>query len=182
MPLAVAFLRAINVGGHTVKMDVLRGLFAQLGFSQISTFIASGNVIFDSPRSSSRELEDEIEAHLAAELGYPVATFTRTPPEVAAAAAYQPFPDTDAEAPGFRVYAGFLKAELESTAQKIIYDFRTEVDDFHIHGREVYWLCRVRSSDSTFSGAALGKALKMPATFRNMTTVRKIAQLLSGDK
>lgn len=180
MARMVAFLRAINVGGHTVKMDVLRRLFTQLGFSQVTTFIASGNVIFDAPRTSSRELEEEIEAHLGAALGYPVATFTRTPAEIAAAA-YQPFPDVDVEAMGFRVYAGFLKVDLESAARKKILEFRTEVDDFHINGREVYWLCRVRSSDSAFSGAVLEKALKMPATFRNMTTVRKIAEIVSMD-
>ncbi len=47
MPRYVAFLRAVNVGGRTVKMDLLRELFAQLQFKNIETFIASGNVIFD---------------------------------------------------------------------------------------------------------------------------------------
>ncbi len=45
MPKYIAFLRAINVGGHTVKMDYLRVLFETLGFSDVETFIASGNVI-----------------------------------------------------------------------------------------------------------------------------------------
>ncbi|MBA3354552.1 MAG: DUF1697 domain-containing protein [Pyrinomonadaceae bacterium] len=48
MPKYVAFLRAINVGGHIVKMDHLRQLFEALGFSNVDTFITSGNVIFDS--------------------------------------------------------------------------------------------------------------------------------------
>ena len=51
----------------------------------------------------------------------------------------------------------------------------SKVDDFHIHDREAYWLSRIRSSDSTFSGAMLEKALGMPATMRNITTVRKLA-------
>jgi len=42
----IAFLRAINVGGHTVKMDTLRALFESLGFLNVETFIASGNVLF----------------------------------------------------------------------------------------------------------------------------------------
>lgn len=179
MPIAAAFLRAINVGGHTVKMDVLRGLFAQLGFSQITTFIASGNVIFDSPRISSKELEDEIEEHLKTGLGYPVVTFIRTPAELAAAAAYQPFPSIDVEALGYRVHTAFLKAEPGGEARQRVLDFRSAVDDFHINGREVYWLCRVRVSESIFSGAVLEKALGLPATLRNMTTVRKIAAIVS---
>jgi len=48
MPRCVAFLRAINVGGRTVKMDYLRSLFEDLGFADVETFIASGNVVFES--------------------------------------------------------------------------------------------------------------------------------------
>jgi hypothetical protein len=59
--------------------------------------------------------------------------------------------------------------------------FRTPVDDFHIHQREIYWLCRVRSSESEFSLARLEKALRIQATFRNSTTVRKIATIFRGE-
>ncbi len=67
----IAFLRAINVGGHTVKMDHLCGLFEQMGFSGVETFIASGNVIFDAPVEAGRGLEEQIEAHLRQALGMP---------------------------------------------------------------------------------------------------------------
>ena len=61
----VAFLRAINVGGHNVKMDRLRELFEALGLTNVETFIASGNVIFDSPATNTQVLEKEIEDHLS---------------------------------------------------------------------------------------------------------------------
>jgi uncharacterized protein (DUF1697 family) len=70
MPKYVAFLRAINVGGHTVKMDYLRHLFETLGLSNVETFIASGNVIFDSPSRNTKTLEKKIERHLLEKLGY----------------------------------------------------------------------------------------------------------------
>ncbi len=57
MPKYVALLRAINVGGHTVKMDHLRRLFEALGFTNVETFIASGNVIFDSTSKSTKAFE-----------------------------------------------------------------------------------------------------------------------------
>lgn len=57
--------------------------------------------------------------------------------------------------------------------------FKTAVDDFHIHGREIYWLCRIRSSDSDFSLAKLEKVLGKQATFRKSTTVHKMAALYS---
>lgn len=56
----IALLRAINVGGHTVKMDRLRTLFAQVGLANVETFIASGNVIFDTPIQDTRALEQRI--------------------------------------------------------------------------------------------------------------------------
>jgi uncharacterized protein (DUF1697 family) len=75
MTVHIAFLRAINIGGRTVKMDHLRSLFESLGYGEVETFIASGNVIFQSPDEDTRALEQQIEAHLRQALGYEVATF-----------------------------------------------------------------------------------------------------------
>jgi len=86
MPKYVAFLRAINVGGHTVKMDHLRRLFEAIGFTNVETFIASSDVIFDSTSKSTKALERKIEDYLHRTLGYEVATFIRTTSEVAAMA------------------------------------------------------------------------------------------------
>ena len=79
----VALLRAINVGGHVVKMDALRKHFTRLGFGNVETFIASGNVLFDAPGAKPRDLEDRIAMELERVLGYPVATFVRSPGELA---------------------------------------------------------------------------------------------------
>ncbi len=175
MPLqrSIAFLRAINVGGHTVKMDHLRTLFEELGFANVATFIASGNVIFDSAPADARTLAMQIERHLKQSLGYAVATFIRSPGELAAVATYQPFPGVDLE--GASLYIAFLQAPPSDEAQHKLLAFRTAIDDFHVHGREVYWLCHTKISESKFSGALLEKTLGMPATMRNATTVRKLA-------
>lgn len=173
MPLRkfIAFLRAINVGGHTVKMDRLRQLFEALGFENVETFIASGNVIFDSPAQDARKLELQIEGHLKESLGYPVSTFLRTPEEVAHAAAFRPFP----EAPDSTLYVGFLASEVSPETRAKVAACRTPIDEFHVHGREVYWLCHKKLSESLFSGAKLEKALGTATTLRNLTTVRKLA-------
>jgi uncharacterized protein (DUF1697 family) len=89
----VAFLRAINVGGHTVKMEALRRLFEGLRFAAVSTFIASGNVVFETDEGDPVALEQLIERALHVALGYEVATFLRTDAEVALVAAYAPFPE-----------------------------------------------------------------------------------------
>ena len=171
----IAFLRAINVGGHTVTMSHLRRLFDALGFARVETFIASGNVIFETVAPDATALERQIEAHLRASLGYAVATFIRSTPELAAVAAYEPFPGTELATAGPALHIAFLAAPPPDEAQRRLLAFQTPTDRFHVHGREVYWLRQGRLSDSTFSGAILEKALGMPATMRNATTVRKLA-------
>lgn len=173
MPKYVAFLRAINVGGHTVKMDHLRRLFEEMGFTGVETFIASGNIIFDADETDRKSLEQQIETALKAALGYEVATFIRTTAEVTEIARYQPFQAPDAADHG--LYIAFLAETPAKAAQQKLLAFTTDIDEFHVNGREVYWLCRKKMSESTFSGALLEKTLGLPATMRNSTTVKKMA-------
>lgn len=170
----VAFLRGINVGGHNVKMDVLRGHFEAAGCASVETFIASGNVIFES-RADAGRLEAKIEKQLANALGYEVATFIRERGEVGAAATHAAFPESDIAAAG-AFCVGFLKAPLNAAQQAQLQQFTTDIDAFATHGRELYWLCRVRQSDSKFSNVLLERKLAISATFRSITTVRKLAE------
>ena len=174
MPRLIAFLRAINVGGHTVTMDKLRQEFETLGLMEVETFIASGNVIF-TPRSLDVvTLEKKIEARLCASLGYEVATFVRTDAEVAAIARYQPFKAAQIDGAG-AFCVGFLQCPLDAAGARALMTFRTEIDDFHTKGREIYWLCRKRQSESTFSNANMERKLKIRSTFRGINTVVRLA-------
>jgi uncharacterized protein (DUF1697 family) len=164
-----------------VKMDRLRELFESLGLSNVETFIASGNVIFDPPPESTKTLEKRIEGHLGDSLGYEVATFVRSASELADVAYYRPFAASEPEREGNSLYIAFLSAPPGDEARERLLAFRSEVDDFHVHGREVYWLCRKKMSESAFSGALLEKTLGMPATMRNATTVRRLAARYSAD-
>jgi uncharacterized protein (DUF1697 family) len=181
MPKYVAFLRAINVGGHTVKMEYLRSLFEAMGFSGVETFIASGNVVFDSTSKSTKALEKKIEGYLREALGYEVATFIRTITEVAAISRYKPFIDAELTAEGNVVYVAFLADSPGDETKQKLQSFNNETDEFHVYGREVYWLCRKKFSESKFSGALLERTLGMKATVRNSTTVKKIASKYCGE-
>lgn len=174
MPKYVAFLRAINVGGHTVKMDYLRTLFEALEFTNVETFIASGNVIFDSPSRSSKALEKKIEASLELTLGYAVATFIRSTSELAEIASYKPFPDAKVNA-AHALYVAFLAAVPSDVAKHKLLALDLKMDEFQLNRREVYWLTRATFSDAEFSGARLEKTLGLAATLRNITTVKKLA-------
>jgi uncharacterized protein (DUF1697 family) len=174
MPKYIALLRAINVGGHTVKMDHLRNLFAAIGFANVETFIASGNVVFEAKSKDTLALEQKIEKHLQKELGYEVRTFVRSVPDLVAVANYKPF--SDSELSTHSLYIGFIAENPGPAAKQKLLAFVSDIDDLHVHGREVYWLCRARMmTDSKFSGALAEKTLGLRATFRNSTTVKKMA-------
>lgn len=178
MPRYIAFLRAINVGGHVVKMERLRGLFAELGFTQVETFIASGNVLFQTRSTNPSALEKKIEQRLREALGYEVATMLRTTAELSEIAAAKVF-GTDETKDG-SVYIAFLRSTPTKAAAETLTGHEGKVDEFRIRGREIYWLCRERFSDSKFSGKQFEKILGQPTTVRNSTTVRKLAAKLSA--
>ena len=168
----IAFLRAINVGGRVVKMVTLKAIFEKMGFSEVATFIASGNVIFTAKALDGSTLEMSIERALQKALGYPVTTFLRTTDELAAVAARDPFgkpiPDNG------RLFVGFLRDAPPAVARKRVAALGTATDDFQVHGRELYWLCATPSMQSIVSGATLEKLLGAPATLRNVNTVRRL--------
>lgn len=174
MPKYVAFLRAINVGGHTVKMDHLRELFIALGFDNVETFIASGNVIFETRRSKTLAQERQIEKHLERHLGYNVTTFIRSISELAAILNYQPFSRSELQAEQNELYVGFLPKNATEDAKRKLLELRNQFSDFHANGRELYWLRRRLRDEPPFSSAPFEKILEMPITVRNINTVRRI--------
>ena len=178
MPHYVAFLRGINLGNRRLKMDALRAHFVALGLSDVSTFIASGNVLFSSRSADGRKLAQKIQGHLHKALGYEVDAFVRTRAEVAAIAAHRPFIDSDLAHPAHTVHVAFLSEPLSAAQAKGLVACRTEVDGLSVNGREFYWLCRIKSHESTVWAQTALRALKLPSSsMRSLTTIRKLAGL-----
>src|SRR5688572_16006686 len=162
-------------------MADLRRVFEKLGLKGVETFIASGNVVFESDVSDLRRLELALEDRLRKSLGYEVTTFVRTEEELAALAKYEPFrkshlKDTTA------LNVGFLVAPPSPAAKKLIAAFKSDVDDFEVRGREVYWLSQARQSDSKFNNVRFEKALNVRATWRGINTVRRLAAKCALDR
>lgn len=168
----VAFLRAINVGGRFVKMDVLRDHFAALRFADVETFIASGNVLFSTSSSDAAALEQRIERRLEQALGYEVATFVRTPAELATLVREEPYQDRDE---GATLWTGFLKTTVSTAVRDTLRSLSSAAEEVDVRGREVFWLRRDLDMTVLRTGAKIDKALGTPVTFRNVTTVRKLA-------
>jgi uncharacterized protein (DUF1697 family) len=169
----VAFLRGINVGGHQVPMATLRKELGDLGFADVETLINSGNVIFtDGTRRKAAALEDTIERHLHELLGYEVATFVRTPAEVADVAECVPFPELP---PNGTVHVHFLRAAPSAAVQREVVACEAGDDRLAFRHRELYWWCPSKMMDSPVDMKAVGKLLGGPSTSRNITTVRRLA-------
>ncbi len=173
MPRYVAFLRAVNVGGRIVKMDRLRTLFGELGYANVETFIASGNVLFDSSSKSVAALEKKIEAHLFKALGYDVATLVRPLSELAAIVESHPFDSIEDQQ---TVLVGFLRDSPSKSVITKLKALETPTDIFHVGGAHLYWWCKGRLNESKVTNVKLERAMDgSPVTFRNVTTVRKLA-------
>jgi len=174
MPRYAALLRAINVGGRTVKMDELRTLFEAVPLRRVESVIASGNILFDSSSTDTAKLESRIEARLQKELGYEVETFVRTGPELSAIAALEPFE----LAADDKVQVIFMRTPLTAESTRKVLALGNAYDAFHIEGREIYWRTRGLISGSQIKPAEFGRAVAAPGTARNVTTVRKLADKL----
>lgn len=170
----IALLKAINVGGHTVKMDHLKNLFEKMGFENVETFIASGNVVFETKSKTIDSIKKKIENDLEKSLGYKVATFIRTTRELKEIAEHKPFTEFDLNNEQNSLYIGFLDNQPNKDSQKKVLALSDEANEFHFNKTELYWLCRKNFSDSGITGKTLEKALGMETTIRNSTTIRKM--------
>lgn len=171
----VGFLRAVNVGRRTVPMARLREEFAALGFTDVSTYINSGNVIF-SAAGRPAALVTMIEQRLCEAFGFAVPVFLRTADEVRQIVACAPF---GAVSGADTHMVAFLR-KRPTVAQRVALEgLATEVDELVVDGRAVHWLIHGKVLDSRISAkqwqAAAGTAA---TTTRNTTMLRKLAAQL----
>jgi uncharacterized protein (DUF1697 family) len=166
MTAYVALLRAVNVGGTgKLPMTELKAMCEAAGFARVKTFIASGNVVFQSSKSEP-QVKALLEARLAAYAGKPVGVMVRTAAEMAAVSAANPFPDM----PGNATVAIFLDHPPPRDALEAAVGQNGERMALGV--REIY----------VYYGAGMGSSkLKIPSaktgTARNMNTVAKLAQM-----
>jgi uncharacterized protein (DUF1697 family) len=178
MPRFVALLRAINVGGRTVRMAELRALFEAARLSDVESMIASGNLLFTSRAGATAALERRIEGALRKGLGYDVATFVRTGAELDAVVRHDPFDASDPVLESDTVHVIFTRDPIDRERATRIQSLGTDYDELHVFGREVFWRTRGRSSDTKIKPSAFARAFGDPGTARNITTVRKLAAKL----
>ncbi|WP_322055089.1 DUF1697 domain-containing protein [Paraburkholderia bannensis] len=168
MPTYIALLRAVNVGGTgKLPMPELRAMCEALGFTNVRTYIASGNVVFES-RLAAASVKKRLEQSLEAYAGKPVGVLLRNADEMAAVLADNPF----ADAPPERTVAIFLDAAPPADALDKLSGHGTE--QLALGTREIY----VYYPDG-IGRSKLKIASGKDGTARNMNTVATLAQWAS---
>jgi len=168
MPSLIALLRAVNVGGTgKLPMSDLKAICEALGFADVRTYIASGNVVFES-RKSEAAVKSTLEKRLAAYAGKPVGVLVRTADEMARILADNPFPKL---APN-RTMAVFLDRAPPADTLATVRGRKDE--KIRLGRREIY----------IHYGEGMGQSkLVIPAakagTARNMNTVAVLAKMAS---
>jgi uncharacterized protein (DUF1697 family) len=161
----VALLRAVNVGGSgNLPMTELKSMCESSGFLNARTYIASGNVVFES-KLSEPAVKAKLERCMASYAGKPVEVMVRTGPEMAAVLARNPFKSR----PANQTVAIFLDERPPKDTLKTMSGQGTE--EVALGAREIY----------VHYGEGMGRSkLKIPAarkgTARNMNTIAKLAE------
>ena len=175
MAIYIALLRGVNVGQNLLKMDRLRGLCAELAFRNVATYVQSGNILFEAAGSASKCCE-ALEKRLAGETRLPVTITVRTPAELAAIIARNPFLK-DSTVDRARLHVTFLAdAPAKDGAAKLA-AIKAGADRFIVSGKEVYLHCPNGYGASKLSNGAIEKALAVRATTRNWNTVNKLYEM-----
>jgi uncharacterized protein (DUF1697 family) len=121
-------------------MDRLRAIFTDLGLQDVSTFIASGNVLFSTESDDVDGLRERIEGELASQLGYEVPTFLRSPSELAAIVAFSPPGSVAQTASDSSHYVIFLDTNIPDSLRSELTQLNSDMDHFYFSETEVHWL------------------------------------------
>lgn len=168
----VAFLRGINVGrAKRVAMADLRTLFEDLGYSEVSTFLNSGNVVFTAAGKIPADAVGRIEEAIVERFGFSARITVFTSKELAAAVAQNSLLRV-ANDPS-RLVVAFLTKSSDGSRLKAILDQEWAPEILALGPRVAYLWCPKGIADSALSGA-VGRALADSVTMRNWATVTKL--------
>lgn len=171
MTKRVVLLRAVNVGGAKLPMAELREVAEGLGARDVSTFIASGNLLVDvdEPEAFDRALEQAVEERF----GFFREAISRSPQELRAALEAHPFEVVEKRFS----YVTFLTGEPTAAAIAKARTFETGEDQWEVIGRELHIRYAAGAGRPQMKDASIGRALAVPGTARNLNTVEKLVAL-----
>jgi uncharacterized protein (DUF1697 family) len=173
----IALLRGINVGGHAlVPMARLRETCAGLGWTEVETWIQSGNVVFEASGKPAA-LETALEKALARAFGFAPAVIVRSAPQVKALAAANPFHEASEAEPN-RVLIGLSKARPKAGAAEAIAAKAAAGETVIEAGGALWFHYPKGAGTSKLTPALIDRAVGSPLTARNWRTMLKLRDML----
>jgi uncharacterized protein (DUF1697 family) len=179
--LYAAFLRGMNVGGHRLTNVELCAHFTAMGFAEVASFRASGNVVFAGSPEADEIVAASIERGLRKALGYAVPTFIRATGEVREIAAMEPFERERVEASTGKLQVALLGARPSAADRGAVLALESDADRLAFGERELYWLPRGGMSDSELDLKAIEQRLGA-MTVRTKNTIEQIASRHFADQ
>ena len=170
----IAFVRGINVGGVVLKMEDLRQILGYIGFSNVETYIQSGNALFDSKQGNKRKMEAEIAQEIKNKIDRGVVVIVKSVEELRRIAASHPL---EALGDPKNLYVTLLSHDPTGPDIETLMETMNEVDRHEVAHRVVYSYYGQGYGNSKRSNNFLEKILKVSATTRNWTVIQKLAQL-----
>jgi uncharacterized protein (DUF1697 family) len=169
MPVYIALLRAINVGGtSSLPMTELKAICEGLGFADVKTYIQSGNVLFRSDEGE-KTVEERLDEALGRKMGKRPGVMVRSRKELDGIAANAPFPDAK---PNFLLVYFLPEKTAGDALEKMV---APDGEEAKLASREIY----VHYPNGSGRSKLKLPALK-PGTSRNLNTVRKLAEMAAA--
>ena len=174
MPVFIALLRGINVGGHKkVRMSDLKAICETIGLENVQTYLQSGNVVFSSRRAGPAALARSLETALHERAGVEARIVLRTADDLRKVIAKNPF---EGEREPSRLMVAFLEGEMTKDAKTALQKAATG-EEIHFAGREAYIYFPEGAGNSKLMNAMSEKKLGVAATTRNWNTVNALLRL-----
>jgi uncharacterized protein (DUF1697 family) len=174
----ITMLRGINVSGkNIIKMDQLRSSFSALGFSNVKTYVQSGNIVFEAPNDSIASFSKQIEQKILHDFGFLAPVFMRTSKEMEKIIKGNPFLNLPA-IDHSKLHVTFLSDTPLKTASEQLLPLAVEPEQFYIAGREIYLYCPNGYGNTKLSNTAIEKKLSVGATTRNWTTTKTLLAMV----
>jgi uncharacterized protein (DUF1697 family) len=176
MKTYIALLRGINVSGHKIiKMELLRTVLSESSFHKVSTYIQSGNILFQSAHSDVKTIETEIAACIQTHFGFEVPVVVITPEALKTIIENNPYHQkiVDPAQP----YVAFLSETPAPTSLEILQKIDFGGDTFVNKDKALYLHYANSAANTKLSNAVIENKLKVTATSRNWKTVLKLMEL-----
>jgi uncharacterized protein (DUF1697 family) len=173
----VALLRGVNVGGKVAKMETVRASFEALGLKEVSTYVQSGNVLFQTKATGEAALAKKIAARLGKDLGFTPGVLVLSAADLARVVAGNPLLEEKGVDPS-KLHVTFLDGPAPAAGLEKMQGLASPRERLVCRGTTVYLYCPDGYGRSKLTNNTFERALKVGATTRNWKTVTTLAGLL----